>query len=207
MKLFGHPDSGHALKVKFFLDWLGADYHYECVDIFADRSTRSAEFLKASRFAEVPTLIDDENSYTQSNAILVYLADKFGVFTSPQERQRCLEWLVWEANKIGMCLPQLRSHETLSKNNPAFRLSQGAYDWLVARYKHDAGVLDRELADKPFILGDHISPADFSLSAYLMYENEAGVTVPENVQAWLGRLQQQKGWQNPYELLKAPQAN
>lgn len=202
MKLFGHPDSGHAFKVKFFLDWSGADYHYECVDIFADRSTRSTEFLKASKFAEVPTLIDNESSYIQSNAILVYLADKFGVFKRAQEKQRCLEWFVWEANKIGLCLPQLRAHERLSKTFPAFRLSQGAHDWLMARYQNDVDVLDQELADKPFILGDHISPADFSLSAYLMYENEAGVEVPNNVDAWLGRIQQQKGWQNPYEMLK-----
>lgn len=201
MKLFGHPDSGHALKVKFFLNWLGAEHQYECVDIFADRSTRSDEFLAASRFAEVPTLLDNQHSYIQSNAILVYLADKFEVFKTAGDKQRCLEWFVWEANKIGLCLPQLRAHETLSQRFPQFRLSQGAYDWLVARYRHDVGVLDQELADKPFILGDDISPADFSLSAYLMYEGEAGVTVPSHVNAWLGRLKQQKGWQNPYDML------
>lgn len=203
MKLFGHPDSGHALKVKFFLEWLGIDHEYECVDIFSERMTRSAEFLAASRFAEVPTLIDGEAAYIQSNAILVYLADKCGVFKSPEARQRCLEWLVWEANKIGLCLPQLRADKKLSGQYPALKLSQGAYEWLMARYTHDVNVLDKELSDnRLFILGEEISPADFSLSAYLMYADEAAVEVPQYVAGWLSRLQAEKGWQSPYQMLK-----
>ncbi|MFK8183689.1 MAG: glutathione S-transferase family protein, partial [Phormidesmis sp.] len=160
MKLFGHPDSGHALKVKFFLNWLGIPHEYEYVDIFSDRTTRSVAFLSASKFAEVPTLLDGEGVYIQSNAILVYLADKYEVFKTPAARQKCLEWLVWEANKIGLCLPQLRADKKLSGQYPALKLSPGAYEWLFARYQHDVNVLDRELSDdRQFILGQEISPA------------------------------------------------
>jgi glutathione S-transferase len=202
MKLFGHPDSGHSLKVKFFLNWLEVEHEYEFVDIFAERTTRSSEFLKASKFSEVPTLIDNGQCHIQSNAILVYLSEKFAKFKNSNEKQRCLEWLVWEANKIGMCLPQLRANEKLSKTYPEFKLSQGAYDWLIARYKNDVGVLNEELADKQFILGNVISPADFSLSAYLLYADEANVETPKNVERWLDRMREQKGWQGPHEMLK-----
>ncbi len=202
MKLFGHPDSGHALKVKFFLDWLGIDYNYEFVDIFSKRETRSQEFLKASKFAEVPALIDEGHCYTQSNAILFYLADKFDVFTNAKQRQACLQWLVWEANKIGLCLPQIRAHKKLSPQYPDFTLSQGAYEWLWNRYQHDVGVLDNELNNKSFILGDQVSPADFALSAYLLYTDEIAIDVPENVSLWLGRMPALPGWQSPYDMLK-----
>lgn len=202
MKLFGHPDSGHAFKVKFFLDWLNVDYEYEVIDIFSARETRSAEFLNASTFAQVPTLIDNGASYIQSNAILVYLADKYAPFTSANEKQRCLEWLMWEANKIGLCLPQIRCHEVLAARYPHFHLSQGAYDWLMVRYTHDVGVLNQTLAHTPFILGSTPSIADFSLCAYLMYADEAKVDVPEHVERWLNRLREQDGWQHPYDMLK-----
>jgi glutathione S-transferase len=201
MKLYGHPDSGHAFKVKFFLDWVGVDHEYECIDIFSDRSTRSADFLGISKFSEVPTLIDNGQSYIQSNAILAYLSKRFGLLNETNNK-KCFEWLIWEANKIGMCLPQLRAHEKFSNKHPQFRLSQGAYDWLYGRYKNDVNVLDRELMDKPYILGEQISIADFSLCAYLMYANEAQVKVPTNVESWLGRIREQKGWQNPYEMLR-----
>ena len=202
MKLYGHPDSGHALKVKFFLEWLGVEHDYEYVDIFADPSTRENAFLSASKFSEVPTLIDNDKAYIQSNAILVYLADKYDIFKNANEKQSTLEWLVWEANKIGMCLPQLRASEKFGKKHPEMKLSQGAYDWLKARYDHDVGVLDKELADKQFILGNDITPADFSLSAYLMYADEAAVDVPQNVERWLNQIREVKGWRSPYEMMK-----
>lgn len=73
MKLFGHPDSGHSLKARFYMRFAGLAHQYERVDIFAH--TRSQEFLHAFKFAEVPTLIDGEMQLIQSNAILLYLAD------------------------------------------------------------------------------------------------------------------------------------
>jgi glutathione S-transferase len=109
---------------------------------------------------------------------------------------------VWEANKIGMCLPQLRVSEKFGKDDPESKLSQGAYDWLKARYDNDVGILDQELTDKHFILGNDITPADFSLSAYLMYADEAAVDVPINVEQWLNRLREVKRWQSPYVMMK-----
>jgi len=42
MQLFGHPDSGHAYKVKFLLEHAGIPHDYEVVDIsfllFADEA-------------------------------------------------------------------------------------------------------------------------------------------------------------------------
>lgn len=202
MKLFGHPDSGHALKVKFYLNFLKVEHEYEWIDIFSDPSSRPTEFLNASRFAEVPTLIDGDRSYTQSNAILVYLADKYDQFKSADEKQRCLEWLVWESNKIGMCLPQLRCHDKLAESNPNFLLSQGAYDWLMARYTHDVNVLNAQLEGNAFILGDEVSIADFSLCAYLMYAEDVNIGVPKHVERWLSSLREFDGWSSPYDMLK-----
>ena len=198
MKLFGHPDSGHAFKVKFFLQWANIEHDYETIDIFLPRPHRPAEFLAASKFCEVPALIDGDKHLIQSNAILLYLAEKHGHFDSKTNCQKNLEWLVWEANKIGMCLPQLRADKRFEDS----QLSEGARHWLLARYTHDSGIIDAELSDgRPFLLGDKISISDFSLSAYLMHAVEAEVEVPFHVGAWLDRLRTQNGWQHPYEML------
>ena len=200
MKLYGHPDSGHAFKVKFFLQWANIEHDYEMIDIFSPRPSRPAEFLAASKFCEVPALIDGDNKLIQSNAILLYLADKYDHFTDADTRQRNLEWLIWEANKIGMCLPQLRADKRFEDS----KLSNSAREWLLARYTHDIGIIDEELSDgRPFLLGDDMGIADFSLSGYLMHAAEAEVEVPRHVGAWLDRLRAQNGWQNPYEMLKA----
>ena len=106
-KLFGHPDSGHAFKVRFFLCAASIEHDYEVVDIWQPRESRSAEFRQASTFGEVPLLMDQGTAYVQSNAILLHLARQAGSWggESSERIALCEQWMIWEANKIGMCLP------------------------------------------------------------------------------------------------------
>ena len=200
-KLFGHPDSGHAYKVRLFLAVAAIEHSYEQVDIWIPRDQRSSEFQAAASFGEVPVLIDDGRAYVQSNAILLHLAQQkkgWGAET-PERLDLCTQWLMWEANKIGMRLPQLRSRAKFGSDAAL----DGAYDWLHARYLHDVNVLNEELADgRPWMLsGDEPTIADFSLCGYLFFADEAKLAVPEHVQAWLDRLSGLAGWQHPYHLL------
>lgn len=200
-KLFGHPDSGHAFKVRFFMCAAGIDHSYEVVDIWQPRELRSAEFQAASRFGEVPVLLDSGIPYVQSNAILLHLvrqARRWG-FESAERFALCEQWMIWEANKIGMCLPQLRSYEQFEKNETLLN----ALPWLKARYDHDVGVLESVLSDgRPWIIeGEEPSIADFSLCGYLYFADEAKLAVPQRVSAWLTRLSELDGWQHPYELM------
>lgn len=201
-KLFGHPDSGHAFKVRFFMSAAGIDHAYEVVDIWQPRELRSKEFQAASTFGEVPLLVDDGMAHVQSNAILLHLARQVGRWggESAQRTSVCEQWMIWEANKIGMCLPQLRSYEKFEKNNTL----ENALPWLKARYEHDVGVLDSVLSDgRSWIIeDDQPSIVDFSLCGYLYFAEEAKLAVPSHVSAWLSRLSKLDGWQHPYELMK-----
>ena len=200
MKQFGHPDSGHAFKVRFLLSAAGIAHDYELVDIFAPCESRSEEFREHARYGEVPLLLHEGRSYVQSNAILIHLATLTGQWGAQNEDsfQRCLEWLNWEANKIGMCLPQLRAARRVADHG----INDGALQWLQNRYQHDVGILNIELTDgRPYILGAQPTIADFSLCGYLFFANEAQVEVPTNVQAWLERLSALPGWQHPYDLM------
>lgn len=202
MKLYGHPRSGHSFKVKFCLEAAGIEHDYEVIDIFSEKSSRNAEFIEKSKFCEVPLLVDEETNLIQSNAILVYIATKYGVYgaSSDSELQSCLEWLVWEANKIGMCLPQLIA----DKKMPGWELNVGVKEWLLARYTNDVAVIDNQFADgRRYIIGDHLTIADFSLSGYLMYAQEAEVSVPKNIALWLHRLMSIDGWASPHTMLAA----
>ena len=204
MKLYGHPDSGHALKVKFCLEAAQIKHGYKTVDIFVDKSQRDPEFVAKSKFCEVPLLLDGDKNLIQSNAILIYIAQKYNIFGADSQPifQQCLQWLIWEANKIGMCLPQLRAD--CKFKDQGFGLGPGAKQWLEARYQNDVAVLDKELEDgRPFIIGDQVTIADFSLCGYLMYADEANVVVPDNVIHWLDRLRAIKGWSDPQTLLSS----
>ncbi|MFT5258707.1 MAG: glutathione S-transferase [Saprospiraceae bacterium] len=200
MKLYGHPDSGHAFKIKFCLSAADFEHDYEVIDIFSPRETRNPDFVCRSKFCEVPLLVDGEQSLIQSGAILTHIAQKHQLFGGESEAvmQHCLQWLLWEANKIGMCLPQLRAHQKFSDS----KLGEGAKQWLENRYTHDVGVLNNELQDgRPFILGDSVTIADFALSGYLFFADEAKVNVPSHVDTWLSTLSKLEGWAKPADLL------
>jgi len=199
--LFGHEDSGHAFKVAAFLNFANIPYTYYWVDIFASRESRPEQFRANARFHEVPLLLDDNRAFTQSGAILLHLATKEQKYGAENEQSlaRCREWLMWEANKIGMCLPQLRSRYHFNDES----INDGAQEWLLARYQHDVNLLNAELSDgRSWIIpGKHPSIVDFALCGYLLLASEANVEVPEQVTTWLDRLCALPRWASHTALL------
>ena len=198
MKLFVHPASGHAYKVRLMLAFADIPYDSEEIDIFSPRESRPEDFRLNSKFSEVPTLIDEGEAFVQSNAILLHLAQKYQVLGGRDEVQlnRCKEWLFWEANKIGMSLPQLRYAAMFEDHG----LNAGALLWLRSRYDYDVNIMDNELSDgRAYFLGDELSIADCSLAGYLYFAEEAKLPVPKHVQAWLDRLAALPEWFHPYD--------
>lgn len=199
MKLFGHPESGHAFKVRFFFRHAGIEHDYEVVDIFAPREQRPAEFRENARYGEVPLLLDGGRAIAQSNAILMHVAESRGGHGAGDTA--CREWLFWEGYKIGLCLPQLRSYRRFDDHG----ISADAHAWLTARYDRDIAVMDEALSDgRDWIAGSaRPSIADFSLCGYLMHADEAQVVIPRHVERWLERLRALPAWQEPYAMLAA----
>ena len=110
LTLYGHPDSGHACKVALALSLADIPFQSVWVDIWAEPESRPEAFLAASPFAEVPLLLIDGIPHVQSGAILLEIATKFQCLggKNATNMQRGRELLMWEANRIGMCLPQLK---------------------------------------------------------------------------------------------------
>ena len=77
MKLYFHPISGHAHRARLFLSLIGADVEIVEVDL-AKGEHKSPEYLAKNRFGQVPLLEDDGEFISDSNAIMVYAAKKFG---------------------------------------------------------------------------------------------------------------------------------
>ena len=198
LKLFGHPESGHSYKVRLCLSIGKIEHDYQVIDILLPRDQRPQDFQDQSKFQEVPLLIHNQIPYVQSNAILLHLAEHFSLFggNTPVQLQQCREWLFWESNKIGLCLPQLRFATKFAPNE----YNQGTLDWLSTRYHQDINVIEQELLDgRNFILGDEVTIADFSLCGYLYFAEQAKVDVPPFVSQWLERISKLEGWKHPYQ--------
>ncbi|MDB5850256.1 MAG: putative glutathione S-transferase [Rhodoferax sp.] len=199
MLLYGSTDSGHSYKIRSFLLLAGVPHTYRWVDLSHARTERPAAFVAASKFGEVPVLIDGGNSYCQSNAILMHLAQRTKAFRGiGSEWTSILEWLCWESNRIGFSLPNLR-YALLWGRQPAEVLA-----YLRSRVVADLQSLDEVLAKSEFLLPSGPTIADLSCSAYLFWLSQVGIAEDEFpcLGRWLCSLRALPGWVHPGEAMK-----
>jgi glutathione S-transferase len=203
LTLYGHPESGHTYKVALSLALMDEPFEYRWVDVFAPRAARDPEFQRVSRFGEIPVLVDAGVAYAQSDAILLQLAGKHCRLggETPARLAQVRERLFWEANRVGISLPNLRHYQRFAPGTA----SAGALEWLRARMLADFAALDQQLTAQPFLLDGEVTVADIACSAYLLYE-DAGLDLTKwpAMQAWLGRIRALPGWQHPHTLLRKP---
>lgn len=190
MKLYGNVNSGHAYKVALALTLSQIDYEYETVDISVPCSERQPAFRSASRWCEVPCLVIDGEPLTQSAAILLMLAREHAALGGMAQIDRATEWLNWEANRIGMCIPQLLGD-----------LNDGAREWLMDRYDIDTARMSASLGDQKFLLGDNISIADIAVYGYVSKVEKANLTLQSNILQWRERIEALPHFQTADELL------
>jgi glutathione S-transferase len=77
IKLYGHEISGNSYKVRLMLSLLNLDYEWVRVDLMKGEH-KSPEYLAMNPFGQVPLLVDGEIKLADAQAILVYLARRYG---------------------------------------------------------------------------------------------------------------------------------
>jgi glutathione S-transferase len=193
LTLYDYLPSQNAYKVRLLLQHLQRPYRTEIVSIFEGEGQRPA-FLAVNPTGAVPALrLEDGRVLAESNAILAYLAhgspylpaDAFG-------NAKVHQWLSFEQDYV-TAIATLR-HWTMTG-----KLARRATA-LVARHRRVAlgalAILERELAQRPFIAGDAYTIADMSLFAYTHLAHEAELPLDEHahVLAWIDRVRAQPGF-------------
>ena len=103
IKLFRHPLSGHAHRVELMLSLLQLPAELISVDL-AKGAHKHPDFLALNPFGQVPVIDDDGVIVADSNAILVYLAKKYGngrwLPEDPVGAARVQRWLSVAAGQV-----------------------------------------------------------------------------------------------------------
>lgn len=191
MKLYFHPLSGHAHRVRLFLSLLGLPYALVQVDL-AKGAHKSPEFLKLNPLGQVPVLDDEGSIIADSNAILVYLAKKSGrtdwLPESPAGAAAVQKWLSVAAGQIAYG-PAAARLITL------FGAPLNASE-VIARAHAILGQLDRELAGRDWIAAAQPTIADVALYSYIARAPEGNVDLSSytNLNRWLARIEALPGF-------------
>ena len=100
---FYYNTAPNPTKVALCLEEMGLKYELAPIDTRKGEQ-HTAAFLAVNPNAKVPAIVDDGTTVFDSNAILLYLAEKTGQFlpgTSLKARGEMLSWLMFVASGIG----------------------------------------------------------------------------------------------------------
>jgi GST-like protein len=135
---------------------------YELVPI----DTRKGEqhepaFLAINPNAKLPAIIDGDATVFDSNAILLYLAEKTGKFlpaSSPKARGELLSWLMFVASGIGPY-----SGQAVHFRNAAPEPKEYALNRYMFEAQRHWNILNTRLGQHRFMLGDTYTVVDMAV--------------------------------------------
>ena len=159
IKFYYHPSPNPA-KVALFLEEAGLDYEVVPVDTRKGEQHAPA-FLAINPNAKTPALVDGDATVFDSNAILLYLAEKTGAFLppdTPAARAQYFSWMMFVATGIGPYSGQAVHFKHFAPEPK---------DYAVNRYLYEAErhwiILDAQLASNRYMMGETYTVVDMSV--------------------------------------------
>ena len=191
IRLYTTRLSGHGHRVQLFLELLGLRYETTIVDMSSGEN-RLPEFLAKNPFGQVPVIEDGDLVLFDSNAILVYLAKRYGDESwlpgDPKGAAAVQRWLSLAAGQIayGPCAARLVT------------VFGAKLDWETAKAIAIKlfDVIETEMASKPYAIGERRTIADIAAYSYIAHAPEGGVSLEPypNLRAWLRRIEALPGF-------------
>ncbi|MDY7789849.1 glutathione S-transferase [Burkholderia ubonensis] len=191
IRVYSFPLSGHVHRVRLFLSLLGLPFEVVDVDLAAGEQRRPA-FLALNPFGQVPVIDDGGVVLSDSNAILVYLAKRYGdahwLPDDPAGAAAVQRWLSLAAGPIAAGPGAARLVTVFGApldHAQAKRVAVRLFD-----------VIDAEFAKQPFAAGARPTIADIAAYTYIAHAPEGGVSLDPypHLRAWLARVEALPGF-------------
>lgn len=181
--------SGNSHKVRLMLSLLGLNY--ESITP-TNGQHKDLAFLKLNPFGQVPVLVDDDIVIWDSQAILVYLARRYGgedwLPLEAEPMAKVMQWLSTAANEIQHGLSATRLYYLLNVKLDVELAEQKSYLAL--------GVLEQHLQERQWLECDRPTLADIACFPYVALAGDAKISLEPypHVVAWIERIKQLPGF-------------
>ncbi len=160
MITFYFNSAPNPMKVALFLE--EAKLAYEPVPVDGRKGDQhKPDYLKVNPNAKVPAIVDDGVTVFDSNAILLYLAEKTGKFlppNTPANRADLLSWLMFVASGVGPYSGQSVHFQHAAPEKIPYATN---------RYRFEAmrhySILNERLASRKYVVGDTYTIVDMAL--------------------------------------------
>lgn len=193
----------NGYKITMFLQETGLEHRIIPVNIGKGDQFRQ-DFLKIAPNNRMPAIVDHDPqgggapiSLFESGAILLYLAEKTSQFIPSDLRGRAevLQWLFWQMAGLG---PMAGQNGHFSVYAPE------KIPYAINRYVNETnrlyGVLNKRLADRPFMAGDY-SIADMASYPWIVPHERHGQNLAEfpHLKRWFETIKERPATRKAYE--------
>lgn len=198
LEIWGRPYSSNVIPVIWTANELGLDYILQLAGgSFGKLDTEAYGKINPNRM--IPSIRDGDFALWESLAIVRYLCDRYGAGTlspaDPQMRAIADQWMEWSASRAFM--PVIYLFFATVRTQPAER--DPAKIASLNKEAHDAlTILDRHLADRPYVCGDEFTMGDIPIGCvvYRYFNVEVERPAMPHVEAWYDRLTTRPAYQD-----------
>ncbi|MBD5770849.1 glutathione S-transferase family protein [Marinomonas colpomeniae] len=194
MVLHDFLPSGNGYKIRLLCACLGLNVTLKEYDI-TKGETRTEAFLALSPNGKIPVLeLDNGDVLSESNAILLYLAEQHASLLLPTDlitKATIYKWLFWEQYSHEPNIAAVRFWLT---HNAMNELKEQMLPDRVQQGNAALQLMDDTLKKQTFLIGDIISLADICLFAYTHVAEEGGayqLSDFPNIQRWIKTIESQ----------------
>ena len=160
MLKFYYSGAPNPTKVALFLEEAGLPYEPIPVDTRRGHQF-SPDYLAINPNAKVPAIVDGDVAVFDSNAILLYLAEKTGKFLpedTPRARGELLSWLMFVATGVGPYSGQAVHFRQYAPEKIPYAINR----YMFEAERHFT-IIDRRLGEHRYMLGDTYTIVDMDL--------------------------------------------
>lgn len=197
LKILGRKTSSNVMEALWLCAELGIEYDREDIGgPFGGNDT--PEYLAKNPNGLVPTIEDDGFVLWESNAILRYLAGKYGAGNpiwpdDPKARAEADKWMDWQLSTIA---PQITPIFWNLVRTPEPERDMDAVAAAIERGRTVWGILDKQLAVRDFVAGGNLTLGDIpaGIHAFRWFTLVEDRPPTPNLEAWYGRLQERPAY-------------
>ena len=191
MKLYDLERSGNGYKARLMLALLGLPYEPIRVDL-PSGAHKLPEFMALNPFGEIPVLADGDLVLRDSQAIVAYLARKYGgdswFPSEPANMARVLQWVSTAANDIARGPADARRHDLLG-----YKID---IEKARAQSLRIIGIIEKHLEGRDWLELGRPTIADICCFPYIALSHQGGVPLDDfpNARAWIARIKKLPGF-------------
>jgi glutathione S-transferase len=195
LKIYGNPMSTCTRKVLMTLAETNTPYEFTVLD-FAKGDHKAPTHLRRQPFGRIPALEDDGFEMFESRAICRYIDRKVGGHLVPADLKafgRMEQWISIETSEFS-------AHAMKFVYNDVFKRAQepAVLDAAGKALETTCAVMDKQLAQVPFVAGEAFTLADIGFMPYFEY----GMMTPakeifakhRHLGAWWSKVSERPAW-------------